>query len=366
MKSIKKHKVMVVDDSKTNIDILVDLLGAEYDIRVARDGVTALEIMRDDPPALVLLDIMMPDVDGLEVCRRMQTDPLLQNVDVIFVTAMVDSFDEQQGLEAGAVDYITKPIKPGIVKLRIRNHLELKMARAQLVAHNHHLEEKVRERTREVLHTQNITIECLASLAETRDPETGNHIQRTKRYVQVLLERLMEKNPSYCKCSQEEARLIVKSAPLHDIGKVGIPDHILLKPGRLTATEFAVIRRHTTYGWQALQVAQKRAEANTFLQVAANMAYSHHEKWDGTGYPRRLQGEDIPLCGRLMAIADVYDALISRRTYKEPFSHEKAVEIIRQGDGRTEPEHFDPEIRAVFMANHEIFHQISQRHAENE
>lgn len=366
MKNLTDSTVMVVDDSKTNIDILVDLLGAEYDIRVARDGVTALELMRQTPPDLVLLDIMMPGMDGIEVCRRMQADPVLQDIGVIFVTAMVESLNEQQGLEVGAVDYITKPIQPAIVKLRIRNHLELKTARAQLEAQNSILEEKVRERTKEVLHTQDITIECMASLAETRDPETGDHIQRTKFYVQTMLDIMMEQHPSYCKCTKDEAELIVKSAPLHDIGKVGIPDHILLKPGQLTSSEFAIIKRHTTYGWRALQVAQNRLGVNTFLQVAGNLAYTHHEKWDGSGYPRGLKGEDIPLCGRLMAIADVYDALISRRAYKDPFSHEKAVHIITSGDGRTAPEHFDPKILSVFKENHELFFEISQRYAEDE
>jgi len=358
--------VMVVDDSKINIDILVDLLRAEYDIRVARDGIMALELMRQEPPDLVLLDIMMPGMDGLEVCRQMQADPLLRNIGVIFVTAMAESFDEQQGLEIGAIDYLTKPIQPAIVKLRIKNHLELKKARVQLEAQNLILEDKVRERTREVLHTQDITIECMASLAETRDPETGNHIQRTKLYIKTMLDIMMAQDPAYCKCSQNEAELIVKSAPLHDIGKVGIPDHILLKPGKLTATEFTVIKRHTTCGWRALQVAQDRVGVNTFLQIAADLAYAHHEKWDGSGYPRGLKAEDIPFCGRLMAIADVYDALISRRSYKEPFSHEKAVHIITCGDGRTSPEHFDPKILAVFRENHELFFNISQCYAEKE
>jgi len=357
---------MVVDDSKTNIDLLVGLLIDEYDIRVARDGLMALELMRQEPPDLVLLDIMMPGMDGFEVCRQMQAEPLLQDIGVIFVTAMTESLNEQQGLEVGAIDYLTKPIQPAIVKLRVKNHLELQNVKRQLEEQNLLLEDKVRERTKEVLHTQDITIECMASLAETRDPETGNHIQRTKHYVKIMLDIMMEQHPTYCQCNQQKAELIVKSAPLHDIGKVGIPDHILLKPGRLTATEFAVIKRHTTYGWRALQVAQDRAGLNTFLQTAADLAYTHHEKWDGTGYPRGLKGEDIPLCGRIMTIADVYDALISRRSYKDPFSHEKAVHILTCGDGRTIPEHFDPKVLAVFKKHHELFFKISQRYGEDE
>lgn len=364
MDNLNETTIMVVDDSKLNIDILVELLHDKYEIVVARSGQAALELMRENVPDLVLLDIMMPEMDGIEVCKIMKADPILCDIDVIFVTAMGESFNEQLGFEVGAIDYITKPVRPNIVKLRVRNYLELRMARKQLILHTIELEEKVEQRTWEVLHTQEVTIECLASIAETRDPETGGHIQRTKYYVQILLEKMLESNPALCNFNNEYAQQIIKSAPLHDIGKVGVADSILLKPGKLNDDEFNAIKLHPYLGWKALHEAGKRLGKNSFLEVAAKLSYTHHEKWDGSGYPRGLKGEQIPLCGRLMALADVYDALISSRSYKKAFTHEQAVQIISCGDGRTEPEHFDPQVLAAFMANHEAFYQISQRYAD--
>ncbi len=309
MKQLNNCTIMVVDDSKINIDIMVELLENDYEIMVARGGKTALENMRSEPPDLLLLDIMMPEMDGYEVCRQMKNDPDLRDITVIFVTAMGDNIDEQKGLVLGAVDYIIKPYNPDIVKVRVKNHLELILAREQLKSHNVILEKKIEERTAELTLVQDMTIECLATLTDTRDPETGNHIIRTKNYVQALIEKL-EGQSSCCRnVDAKRLKLIIKSTPLHDIGKVGIPDHILLKPGRLTASEFDIIKKHTIYGWQALRRTEKKLNQCTFLNIAANLAYTHHEKWDGSGYPRGLKGEAIPLSGRLMAIADVYDAL---------------------------------------------------------
>lgn len=366
MSEPQKYTVMVVDDSKLNIEILVALLSDEYDIMVARDGQSALRIMRENVPDLVLLDIMMPKMDGIEVCRHMKADSVLRHVDVIFVTAMGEDFDEQHGLEVGAVDYITKPIRPSIVKLRVRNHLELRRIRRQLLQHNHELEEKVCQRTHEIQRIQDVTIECLASIAETRDPETGGHIQRTKHYVSLLLDKIMLQHPCCPDLTPEIAQMIVKSAPLHDIGKVGIPDSILLKPGKLTDEEFQIIKAHPYYGYKALHKAGGRLGSGSFLDVAADLSYTHHEKWDGSGYPRGLKGAQIPWSGRLMALADVYDALISRRSYKDSFSHQRAVEIISRGDGRTKPDHFDPVVLEAFMANHSMFEQISRRYSDEE
>ncbi len=352
---------MIVDDSNVNIDVLVHTLGNDYDISVAKNGIIALEIMRKSPPDLVLLDIMMPEMDGIEVYQRMKKDPSLRDISVIFITAMGAIFNEEKGLALGAVDYIVKPIQPRIVKLRVSNHIELLQAQKQLQNQNIILERKVEERTREIQKLQDVTIESLASLAETRDPETGHHILRTKLYVKVILEALTKQHPSLTK----DKKLIINSSPLHDIGKVGIPDHILLKPGKLTLDEFNIIKLHTTYGWQALKRAQKQTEASSFLKFASDMAHSHHEKWDGSGYPQGLKGKDIPLVGRIMAIADVYDALISRRSYKDPFSHEEAIEIITVGDGRTSPDHFDPEILQAFKDNQQLFLEISQKYSED-
>ena len=355
MKQLHECMVMIVDDNQNNIDILAEILADKYEIMVAMDGKNALNNMRLEPPDLALLDIVMPGMDGLEMCRQMQMDPVLKDISVIFVTAMGTSFDEQAGLEVGAVDYLVKPVQPGIVQARVRNHLELLLARKALLEHNQILEKKVQERTRELEVNQDTTLECLASLAETRDPETGYHILRTKQNIEILIDQLNSHSTYLDNFTSAGLRTIAKASPLHDVGKVGVPDHILLKPGKLTFEEFEIIKNHTIYGWQALSRAVKDKKKNHFLLTAAEIAYSHHEKWDGSGYPRGLKGQDIPLSGRLVMIADIYDALRTPRAYKPAFSHAKAVEIITVGDGYTSPDHFDPELLRAFKASHELF-----------
>lgn len=338
-------KLLIVDDEPLNINVLVELFKPHYKLAVAKNGEQALQRAADDPPPdLVLLDVMMPGMDGYEVLRRLRET--LPDLPVIFVTAMGEQRDEQKGLELGAVDYVTKPISPPIVAARVKNHLELQRARQFLKDQNALLEGLVQERTRELLLTQDVTIQALASLAETRDNETGAHIRRTQLYVQLLAQRLRS-HPRYGQLLDDRLiDLMSKSAPLHDIGKVGVPDAVLLKPGRLTDEEFTIMKRHPTLGRDALQRAEDSLEgSSSFLRVAREIAYSHHEKWDGTGYPEGLSGEAIPLGGRIMALADVYDALISKRCYKEAFSHEEAVRIIGEGRGQ----HFDPELVDVFL-----------------
>jgi putative two-component system response regulator len=348
-----REVVLVVDDTPQNLSLMSNLLRDEYRVLVANHGERAIAIAQgDSPPQLILLDVMMPEIDGFTVCRRLKADPATRDIPVIFLTARSEVEDEQQGFDAGGVDYITKPISPPIVLARVRTHLQLKRARDILSDQNTWLEGEVRRRMRELQTVQDATIMAMASLAETRDNETGNHIRRTQHYVRAL-----------ALADDATVEMLYKSAPLHDIGKVGIPDHILLKPGRLTDAEFEIMKTHTTLGRDAIVAAEALLAApDSFLRFAREIALSHQEKWDGSGYPEALAGEAIPLSARLMAVADVYDALISRRVYKEAYSHEQAVAIIRDGRGT----HFDPDLTDAFLAISEEFRAIAQRFADRE
>ncbi|MBU1564310.1 MAG: two-component system response regulator [Proteobacteria bacterium] len=345
--------ILIVDDTEENVDILIATLGELYDISVAIDGETALEMLEEFTPDLILLDIMMPGIDGYEVCERLKRETRTLKIPIIFLTALSEAQNEEKGLLLGAVDYITKPFNPFLVKARVKNHLELKM-------HRDNLELLVQQRTSELELTQEVTIESMGTLAEYRDPETGGHIQRTKHYIQILANHL-KNHPKFSAILTNETIIsLYKSAPLHDIGKVGVPDHILLKPGRLTEGEFEEMKKHTIYGRDTISKAEKKLGNRSFLHYALEIAESHQEKWDGSGYPNGWSGEEIPISGRLMAIADVYDALISKRVYKAPFSHSKAVAIIRESSGQ----HFDPDIVEAFLQVSEEFRRIAIKHAD--
>ena len=365
MKELSDCTVLVVDDTEANVDILVDALGEDYDVSVAMDGQAALEAVEEEPPDLILLDIMMPEMDGYEACERLKADERYARIPVIFLTALTEIENKTKGFKMGAVDYITKPFEITEVQARVRTHLSLVIARGELEMQNEILEIKVDERTRELAVTQDVTIHSLAVLAETRDNETGGHILRTQRYVQVLARRLAY-SPKYSDVLNEKTvNLLFKSAPLHDIGKVGVPDAILLKPGKLTDEEFATMKTHCELGYQALLRAEKLFEMESkpsFLSHARDIAYTHQEKWDGSGYPQGLKGEEIPLSGRIMAVADVYDALICKRVYKPPFPHEKAVSIISEGSGS----HFDPDMVDAFLEIQDDFKTIASELADHE
>jgi putative two-component system response regulator len=368
MESTTEHDnvptILAVDDAPVNLSLITGLLKSHYRIKVANSGEKALRIVHSDlPPDLVLLDVVMPDLDGIEVCRRLKDDPRTRHIPVIFLTAMSKSEDERIGLEAGAVDYITKPISPPILLARVKTHLQLKAGADFLKDKNAYLESEVYRRTREVQAIQDVTILTMASLAETRDNETGNHIRRTQHYVKALAIKLRD-HPRFAGYFTDHViDLLFKSAPLHDIGKVGIPDKILLKPGKLTPEEFEIMKTHTTLGRDAIEQAERQLGTPVeFLKVAKEIAYAHQEKWDGSGYPEGLAGEGIPVSARLMAVADVYDALISRRVYKPAFPHERAVEMIADGRGR----HFDPDITDAFMEIREEFHTIAKLFADSD
>ena len=346
--------ILLVDDDTTNLQVLHESLdGQGYKMLIAKNGKTALSIAQKANPSLILLDIMMPEMDGYEVCRRLKADISTDQIPVIFITALADDEDEAKGLALGAVDYITKPINPELVRARVHNHLELKR-------HRDHLEYLVKERTQRLALTQAVTIESLATLAEYRDPETGGHIKRTQNYVKALAVHLKDHPRFRHELNDDAIELLYLSAPLHDVGKVGVRDDILLKPGRLTDEEFEEMKKHTIYGEEALRITEQKLGGDTFLHYAKEIAYTHQEKWDGSGYPQGLKADEIPISGRLMALADVYDALISKRVYKPPMPHEKAVEIIIEGKGK----HFDPDAVDAFVELEDTFRNIALTFAD--
>jgi len=361
---VAKPTILVVDDTPDNLSLMLELLKGDYVVKLANGGERALKLAALDPhPDLMLLDIMMPTMDGYEVCQRLKANPQTRDIPVVFLTAKTEVDDEKKGLEIGAVDYITKPISPPIVLARVKTHLALKSHADFLRDKSDFLQAEVNKRTREVIAIQDVTIHVMASLAETRDSDTGNHIRRTQYYVLALAKRLSTHPRFSAQLTDNFIHLLFKSAPLHDIGKVGIPDRILLKPGRLEPDEFEIMKTHTTLGRDAILHAEKQLGMQVeFLSVAKEMALSHHEKWDGSGYPQGLAGDSIPVSARLMAVADVYDALISRRVYKQGMPHDPAAAIILAGKGT----HFDPDMVEAFQNIQGQFQDIATRFADTD
>lgn len=364
MNATEKATLLIVDDTPDNLTLMSHLLNTEYKVKVANHGERALAIAASaTPPDLILLDIMMPDLDGYEVCRRLKANPATRDIPVIFLTAKIEIADETKGFELGAVDYITKPISAPIVYARVRTQLGMKRVENFLRDQNSFLESEVKARTQEIESAQEVTVLALASLAETRDHDTGNHLLRTQHYVKLLAETLRY-HPHFQHFLDDShtINLLFKSAPLHDIGKVGIPDSILLKPGPLSTEEFAIMQTHTTLGRDAIMRTEQQLGLEIpFLQFAKQIAYSHQEKWDGSGYPEGLSGKAIPIPARLMAVADVYDALISRRVYKAALAHAQAVKIIVAGKNS----HFDPDIVDAFVQTQAQFQQIAAKFTDN-
>ncbi|WP_028996830.1 HD-GYP domain-containing protein [Azohydromonas australica] len=361
---MSRSTVLIADDNPENLTVLAELLCGHYQVLAANSGARALELATQQPaPDLILLDIMMPAMSGYEVLQRLRASPQAHDVPVIFITAMNAAEDEQRGLALGAVDYITKPLHPAIVLARVHTHLELKHARDLLRRDNAALEAEIARRMHESHVAQDVTIRALARLAETRDNETGNHILRTQEYVLTLARRAAALPGFAGELDAHNIGLIGKSALLHDIGKVGIPDHILLKPGKLTAEEWEVMKTHARLGADAIA----RAVADThepvpFLAYAREIALHHHERWDGSGYPDGLAGDAIPLAARLMALADVFDALISRRVYKPPMPFAQVREVMARERGR----HFDPRLLDCLMDCFEAFCDIARRYPDGQ
>jgi putative two-component system response regulator len=360
----RRQSILVVDDNMDNLTLMAGLLKDRYRVRLAISGGKALKIaLGDSPPDLILLDIMMPGMSGWEVCHAIKADARARNIPIIFLTAMSSTEDEKMGFEMGAADFITKPVNPPIVFARVATQLQLKEAADFLKDQNSYLEAEVARRGRELTAIQDVTILAMASLAETRDNDTGNHIRRTQHYLRLLARQLQEHARFSGFLNAHTIDILFRSAPLHDIGKVGIPDRILLKPGRFEPHEFEIMKTHCKLGRDAIQHAEDQLGLEVdFLKYAKQIAYSHQEKWDGSGYPEGLAGDAIPISARLMAVADVYDALISRRIYKDGMSHEAAMSIIAEGRGT----HFDPDIADAFLALSDQFRDVASRYADSD
>lgn len=354
------ERILLVDDQPTNLHVLVQTLeGRNYHLLVAKNGEAALSIASKTSPDLILLDIMMPDMDGYEVCRRLKADPATQGIPVIFLSALGETKDKVHGLDLGAVDYITKPFQPEEVITRVNTHLtvhrlkkEISNKNKELREINEGLERIVAERSSQLLHSREAVIFGMAKLAEARDDDTGKHLERVCKYVEILAQTLAKTKPELDK---NWIQTVSMTAALHDIGKVGVPDAILLKPGRLTPEERAVMEKHPAIGGDALLEMRDHWGASPFLARAIEITLGHHEKWDGSGYPFGVAGTSIALAARLVALADVYDALTFKRVYKDGMSHETVCRIINEGSGT----HFDPEVVAAFNANEAEFQKVA-------
>ena len=354
--------ILVVDDDPGNIALIGEVLHDHFQVRVATNGQRALELAAMSPqPDLILLDVMMPQMDGYQVLEQLKASADTKDIPVIFVTALDTADNELSGFRLGAVDYITKPVMPQLLLARVSTHLELKTASDSLRNQNDWLEAEVQKRMQENDLIQLVSIRALAHLAETRDQETGNHILRTQAYVNTLA-RALSTHPDYADMLDDHSiEIITRSAPLHDIGKVGIPDNILLKPGPLTDTEWQIMQTHAELGAKAIELAELDIDQSVeFLTVAKEITRWHHERWDGSGYPDGLAGNEIPISARLMAIADVFDALITERVYKPAMSPENARTIIIKSRGS----HFDPVLVDTFDNIFEDFKHIALRYRD--
>lgn len=346
--------IMVVDDTAANLQLLETML-QKWGYRVVQfpSGAMALRAATRNPPDLILLDIMMPGMDGFEVCRQLKANERLKDIPVLFISALDGTDDKIRAFSAGGLDYVTKPFEEEEVLARVKTHLELHRVRRELAKHNSRLEGLVQDNVKDISASQLATILALSQLAEYRDDATGRHIERTRTICRMLAQKLRESHRYANSITDHFVENIYHAAPLHDIGKVGIADKILLKPGKLSSEEFEVMKTHTTIGAMTLQAVRNKYPKNTFINMGIALTRSHHEKWNGSGYPDGLVGEDIPLSARIMAIADVYDALRAERPYKKAFSHKKSCSIVAEDSGS----HFDPTIVETFLClNSELEH----------
>jgi putative two-component system response regulator len=351
----KRYKIIMVDDNETNLTMGKNMLRTFYEIYPLNTVEKMFALLQKVMPDLILLDIEMPDIDGYEAIKQLKADERFAEIPVIFLTAKSDEDSELEGLDLGAIDYVYKPFSAPLLLKRIENHLLIASQRKELRNYSDNLEAMVHTKTGQVAELQNAVLDIVAEIVEYRDDVTGGHVSRTQRYLQLLINKILEKELYPDAVARWDLEFLVPSAQLHDVGKIAIPDAILKKPGKLTNDEFEQMKNHAIVGVDMIESIEGTATEHSFLRHAKIIAGTHHEKWDGSGYPMGLRGESIPLEGRLMAIADVYDALISARPYKEPFTPDVAEEIILEGKGT----HFDPLLVGVFIEVADEFAQIA-------
>ncbi len=350
-------KVLIVDDSATDRMMIAKIL-CDYSLLTANDGLEAIEVLnRESEIDLMILDLNMPRMSGFEVLEKMKEMPFCTKISVLILTNYNEVESEIRGLNLGALDYIRKPLNLQSLRKRIEVHISLRKAQNELKAHNAMLEDMVKERTRELSATRDTTIHALVGLLEVRNIEASNHTKRTQRMMKALCEYLVKKGVYCDELTKSYIQEAFEAAPLHDIGKVGIPDYVLLKPDRLSTEEFTIMKKHAEYGVKALQYASEASHMSSFIKAAIDLIGTHHERYDGTGYPNGLAGKDIPLIGRLMAIIDVYDALVSKRVYKPAYSHNEAIKMIQEERGK----HFDPDLVDAFVQIQDEIREIASQ-----
>jgi putative two-component system response regulator len=342
----QRKKIVLVDDNITILTMGNFILNEKYDIFTVPSGEKLFKLLEKVLPDLILLDIEMPEMNGYEVIKLLKADKHVAGIPVIFLTAKNDMGSELEGLTLGAIDYLSKPFSPPLLLKRIELHLLVEDQKKELQDFNNNLQEMVQKKTKTVLDMQNSILKTVAELVEQRDNITGGHVDRTRKYLEFLLTAMTQQGMYLEGIQDWDQEFLLQSSQLHDLGKISIKDNILLKPGKLTDEEFEEMKNHTVFGVQIIDEIEKHTPENSFLKHAKIFAGTHHEKWNGTGYPDGLAGEDIPLQGRLMAIADVYDALVSSRPYKKAFTHEEATKIILEGRGS----HFDPVLTDLFAS----------------
>lgn len=357
-----KETILIVDDTPANLKLLANLLKDIYDIKIANNGLKCLEVVSQMPPDIILLDVMMPELDGWETCKVLKKESKTKDIPIIFLTAKNSVEDEEYGLGLGAVDFISKPFSPSVVQARVKTHLQNKKYQDLLCNRAESLEIEVEKKLQKIAQLQHATVTVMVSLAEFRDECTGLHIKRTQSYIEVLAKRMATLEKYQNILTHEFIHKLVTSAPLHDIGKISIPDDILLKPAKLSDEEMSIMKTHAQKGAEILTQAQMYLEEDSdFLVTAIEIAQNHHEKYDGNGYPKGLKGEYIPISARFMAVADVYDALTTQRPYKKAFTHEESLTIIFSGRGT----HFDPDIVDALFEVQDEFQHIAEKFSDN-